>query len=128
MTRALLVVAAVLVRDGRVFAARRRGGGWEFPGGKVEAGEGCASALERELHEELDIAVRAERELAAVAHGGVELRLWLVRLLGAPPTASTDHDELRWLGADELDALDWLAADRELLPAVRPLLATRESG
>ncbi len=60
MVRSLTVVAAVVLRDGRVLLTQRQRGAhlelhWEFPGGKVEAGESPPEALVRELYEELDV-------------------------------------------------------------------------
>jgi 8-oxo-dGTP diphosphatase len=118
----VLVVAAALVRNGRVLAGLRRGGGWEFPGGKIEPGETPSDALARECREELDCVVEAVRELGAAASGTLDLRLWLARLIERTPTAGADHDEVRWVALDELDGLDWLPLDRALMPLVRPLL------
>ncbi len=121
----MLVVAGALVVDGRVLAGRRRSGGWEFPGGKVEAGEALGAALEREWREELGADVEAVRELGIALDGELELRLWLARLLAGTPAIGPDHDELRWLDAGELDGLDWLPVDRLLLGVIRGLLRTR---
>jgi 8-oxo-dGTP diphosphatase len=120
----VLVVAAALVRDATVLAAHRPGRGWEFPGGKVEPGEAVAAALVRECREELRVAVEPVRELGGAVGDGIELRLWLARLVAAPPRSSTDHDELRWVGVTELDALEWLPVDRELLDVVRAELGS----
>jgi 8-oxo-dGTP diphosphatase len=121
----LVVVGAALVRDGRVLAARRvdAGGGWEFPGGKVEPGESPAVAIERECHEELGVAVQAVAELARAGDERIDLRLWHVLLLAGTPAALQDHDQLRWLARDELGDVAWLPVDRELLRAVEGLLS-----
>lgn len=118
----MLVVGAVIVRNGRVLAGLRAERGWEFPGGKVESGESDSDALVRECREELGVDVRPVRELGSAERDEVSLRLWLVALIDAVPTASTDHAELRWVSATGLDRLDWLPLDRDLLPAIRPLL------
>jgi len=115
------------VVDGRVLAARRSApselaGGWEFPGGKVEPGEDCASALVRECAEELGVEVAPIRELG-VARGAIELRLWLADLVDGTPAPLEDHDELRWLDAATLGDVAWLPIDIELLDFVRPLLS-----
>lgn len=115
------VVGAAIVRDGRVLAAHRRTPpvGWEFPGGKVEPGESDADALTRECREELDVAITVGALLGEVAHGSIVLRAYLAGLVDAEPRPLTDHDELRWCAAGDLEALDWLPADRPLLDAVR---------
>jgi 8-oxo-dGTP diphosphatase len=116
------VVAAALVVDGRVLAARRRTPpGWEFPGGKIEPGEHPEQALRRECREELDIDVRIVALLGRAAADGIDLQLWQVETAGTP-AAGVDHHELRWVGATDADALDWLPVDRALLGAVRPQL------
>ncbi|MDZ8200041.1 (deoxy)nucleoside triphosphate pyrophosphohydrolase [Microbacterium sp. SSW1-59] len=124
------VVAAVIERDGLVLACRRRvdrsaGGLWEFPGGKVEPGEAADAALQREIAEELDVTIRVVGELTAdvtpVDGRGIRLICLRAEVVGEAPTASTDHDELRWVAPADLPALTWAAPD---LPAVA-LLASR---
>lgn len=127
------MVGAVLVdrhaSPHRILAARRRSpvelaGRWEFPGGKVEVGETPQHALARELREELSISATIGAE---IAHSGGawpiserhELRLFLAEVVGPPPVAGNDHDALRWLEADQLGRLDWVAADATALGAVR---------
>ncbi|MFD2092034.1 (deoxy)nucleoside triphosphate pyrophosphohydrolase [Blastococcus deserti] len=130
----LQVVGAAIVDDGRVLVAQRAGGPfdglWEFPGGKVEPGESELSALVRECAEELGAAIEpgafvGEVLLDGVVGGGAPgastLRVWSARLVGKEPVAH-EHAALRWVRADELEALDWIPADRPLLPAVRTLL------
>lgn len=123
----LVVAAAVIERGGRVLACRRKadraaGGKWEFPGGKVEAGESPADAVAREIREELGIDVTVGVELTTddTSVGERIIRLVCLRanLTGAEPTQSTDHDRLEWLKPGEMLRLDWAAPD---LPAVRIL-------
>ncbi len=123
----LRVVAAVIRRDGHVLACRRRperaaGGLWEFPGGKLEPGESAEAALVREIGEELGIGIRVNGELTTddtrVGSRVIRLICLEAELSDAEPTASTDHDELRWVAPAELDALPWAEPD---LPAVRLL-------
>ena len=128
------VVGAAVVDGNRVLVAQRSGGPydgrWEFPGGKVEPGESDLSALVRECGEELGVRVSPEAFLGEVLLDGVvaggppgvsTLRVWAARLDGGEPVAR-EHADLRWVGADELDDLDWIPADRPLLPAVRAVL------
>jgi len=130
------VVGAALVDDRRRVLVAQRGSGplaglWEFPGGKVERGESDLSALVRECQEELAVGIEpqaflGEVPLDGVVAGGVPgastLRVWWGRITAGELVAH-EHSEVRWLGADELEALDWIPADRPLLPAVRALLA-----
>jgi 8-oxo-dGTP diphosphatase len=120
----MVVVAAALIRDGRVLAAHRRSpSGWEFPGGKVEPGESETAALVRECREELGVDVEVGAFVGSSAiSAGVELRLYLARVAAGEPTALADHDELRWVAPSELGALEWLPADRPLLTPLISLL------
>jgi 8-oxo-dGTP diphosphatase len=124
-----VVVGAAIVRAGRVLAARRSAppelaGGWEFPGGKVEPGESDAAALARECREELGVSVAVAELLGATELGPArELRVYRADLVTGQPRALQDHDELRWLAADELESVRWLPADRPLLAAVAAVLS-----
>ena len=125
-----IVVGAAIRRDGRVLAARRSApepvaGGWEFPGGKVEAGESDAAAVARECREELGVEVTVGALLGAQPIApGLLLRVYAAVLDGGEPRPLQDHDAVRWLGAGDLDSVDWLPADRPLLAAVRAHLGS----
>lgn len=126
-SRGKVVVGAAIVRDARVLAARRcappaAAGGWEFPGGKVEPGETEVDALVRECREELGVEIRVGAPLGEAQPGEFVLRVYRADLLAGEPQPLQDHDELRWLAANELDTVPWLSADRPLLPALRGLL------
>ena len=129
------VVGAALVDGDRVLVAQRSGGPydgyWEFPGGKVEPGEDDLAALVREIDEELGVVVVPQGFVGEVVLDGVvaggppgasTLRVWWARVPDGGELTAHEHAELRWLAADELEALDWIPADRPLLPAVRALL------
>jgi 8-oxo-dGTP diphosphatase len=128
------VVGAAIIREDRVLVAQRSGGlfdgRWEFPGGKVEPGEAALAALVREIGEELGAEILPQAFLGEVPLDGVvaagppgasTLRVWWARLAGGEPVAR-EHADLRWVTADQLEALDWIPADRPLLPAVLALL------
>ena len=129
------VVGAALVDSRRRLLVARRATGplaglWEFPGGKVERGEDDLTALVRECREELGVLVVPQSFLGEVpldgvvsggAPGASTLRVWWGRVAGGELVAH-EHSELRWVAGHELEALDWIPADRPLLPAVRALL------
>lgn len=124
-----------LANPSRLLVARRTAppkfaGMWEFPGGKVEPGEGPEQALHRELREELGIGVRLGAELAAGTAAGwplnplASMRVWFAEVADGDPRPLEDHDELRWVSlvrSDEALSLPWIPAD---LPIVRALLDT----
>jgi 8-oxo-dGTP diphosphatase len=126
------VVGAAIVDDlgrpRRLLAARRTepaslAGGWEFPGGKVDHGEGHQEALHRELLEELGVQVHLGQLIVGPLAGGrwplgdrYVISVWWAQLADGVPVPLEDHDELRWLTKGELYAVRWLPAD---LPIVR---------
>lgn len=124
------MVAGAIVRDGRVLATRRRrppalAGWWEFPGGKVEAGESETAALGRELYEELAIRAQIGALLGRVALSPTrELALYLCASFTGDLRLGDDHDALRWLAEPELGDVAWLEADRALLDRVSGTLGT----
>lgn len=127
----MLVVGAAIVHEGRVLAARRTSpaelaGGWELPGGKVEPGEDPAGAAVREVAEELGCTIAVVRFLDAevTIRDGLVLRVALAALgAGEPVPREAEHDAVRWLGPEELDAVAWLEPDRPFLDEVRAVLS-----
>ncbi len=122
------MVGAAVLRDGRVLASRRTepprlAGLWEFPGGKVEPGEDDGEALVRELREELQVEVEVGERLGDDLPIGATavLRVYLCRLLSGEP-ALVDHDEHRWLGADDLLDVPWIPVDLPLVEQLRAVL------
>jgi 8-oxo-dGTP diphosphatase len=117
-----IVVAGALIADRTLLVAQRRAPGhlagrWELPGGKVAPGESETEALARELAEELGIQVEVGPRLGGdvALSDSTTLRAYLVRHTGGTARAH-DHRALRWVGAAELDDLDWVPADRLWLP------------
>jgi 8-oxo-dGTP diphosphatase len=128
-----VIVAAVVVMDGRVLASERAhppeaAGRWEFPGGKVEPGETDQAALVRECVEELGVRVEVGARIGpdvAMAGGRAVLRAFVVRLADGTMPRALEHAALRWLAADELDSVPWLPADRPIVAASAVLLGER---
>jgi len=128
------IVVGALVRDSRVLLGHRRAdrrdfpGRWSLPGGHVEPGERPVDALVRELREELGVeatvsgapSLRLERR--PDTDDGMIQDVWVVTAWAGSPTnlAEDEHDELRWVPADELPHLD--LAHPEHLPFLRDLL------
>jgi len=127
----LIIVGAALVADGRVLACERAepsevAGKWEFPGGKVEAGENELDALMRECEEELGIKIAVGDRIGAdvpMAHGWATLRVWLATIVSGEPRP-LEHASLRWLATDELDSVPWLPADAPIVAALAQVLPT----
>ncbi|MBM7341125.1 pyrimidine (deoxy)nucleoside triphosphate diphosphatase [Pantoea coffeiphila] len=124
-TNELEVVAAMIVRDGMLLLAQRgpqgdQSGLWEFPGGKVDAGESQPQALKRELMEELAIdAVIGDyiaSESRVVGERKINLHAWLVTDFSGEPTALC-HQALNWVKPAEAFSFALAPADVPLLQA-----------
>jgi 8-oxo-dGTP diphosphatase len=131
-TRKQIVVAGALISDGALLVAQRDrppelAGLWELPGGKVADGESDATALARELREELgvEVAVGARIGHDVALSGVMTLRAYLVTQTGGTIEAR-DHRALEWVTADGLDDVAWVSADRAWLPDL--FAALRERG
>jgi len=123
-------IAGIAIRGCRVFVARRSAGGsmggkWEFPGGKLEAGERDREAAIREFDEEFGLSVEVGSTIGESSFDNngkhYELAAVLVTFYGEP-SELREHDEVRWVNADALAALDLSDSDRSLVPFVLPLL------
>ena len=127
--RRIEVVAAV-IHDGSRILATQRGYGefkdkWEFPGGKMEAGESREEALRREIREELDTEINIGKLLCTVEYDYPAFHLTMHCFLctvAAGDLKLKEHESARWLSAQELNAVDWLPADVQILPAISAML------
>jgi 8-oxo-dGTP diphosphatase len=120
--RPVVVVAAVIERDGAFLVARRQAGThlaghWEFPGGKLNDGETLEQGLQREIKEELNSDISDVRKIFEVAHTYpervVQLHFYRCALTGTPQPAL--GQELRWVRRSELASLEFPPADAELI-------------
>lgn len=123
------VVAAVIMKEGKVFATQRGYGefkdGWEFPGGKVEAGESPEEALRREIREELEVEVNVGDLIDTIEYDypdfHLSMKCYACSIAGGSPHL-LEHEAARWLSADQLDSVAWLPADFTLIPKIAGLL------
>lgn len=124
------VTAAVIIQNNRVFAAKRGkerhlAGYWEFPGGKIEAGETAKECLQRELAEELNISTTIGPFIMKTAHAygdkNVVLHVYQVRRFSGD-IKLVDHDEFRWLLLSECKTLNWAPADVPIFDELASLL------
>ena len=125
-----IIVGAAIISNHRVLACARTdppefAGRWEFPGGKVEPGETDAEALIRECQEELGVRIEVGRRVGGdipLGHGWAILRVYAVELAPGEVPKLLEHLEMRWLGAADLDSVDWLPADAPIVAALPPFL------
>lgn len=125
----LHVAVGVIWQDGKVLLSHRashqhQGDKWEFPGGKLEAGETVLSALQRELAEELAITVQSAHPLMEVRHSYPErevlLDIWLVDGFSGEPHG-VEGQAVQWFAASELDTLTFPDANQPIVERVMQL-------
>jgi 8-oxo-dGTP diphosphatase len=115
------VVAAIIIYDNKILCVQRNSSKYdyvsfkyEFPGGKIDPGETREIALLREIKEELEIEVEIAEDFLTVEHEYPDFKITLHSFICKTLTDKitlTEHIALKWLSADELETLDWAAAD-----------------
>lgn len=128
------VVAAIIKRDGKIFATQRGYGdfkdGWEFPGGKVEPGETPENAIVREIKEELSADIVVGDLLTTVEYDYPKFHLsmdcfWAELKEGSEMTL-LEHEAAKWLSIDNIDTVDWLPADMDVVARIKQVLINFE--
>lgn len=131
----ITVSAAIIVRTNpqtqkKELFATQRGygdfkGGWEFPGGKLEPGESPQQCIVREIREELDTEVKAEKTFAVVEYDYPSFHLTMHCILCSVVSGDLtllEHEDAKWVTGENLYSLDWLPADRLILDRLLSIL------
>ncbi len=120
------VVAAIIRKGERIFATQRGYGEWkdwwEFPGGKMEAGEAAEEALKREIREELSAEISVGELLCTVEYDYPKFHLTMHCYLCSLLTDAlhlNEHEAARWLAKEELDSVQWLPADWQIIEMLK---------
>ncbi len=124
------VVAAIIIKDGEVFATQRGygefKGWWEFPGGKIEGGECPQEALKREIREELDAEIAVGDLLETVEWDYPNFHLTMHCFMCSLTSESmhlNEHEAAAWLTKDTLHTVKWLPADEGILIKIETLIS-----
>ena len=131
----ILVSAAIIVRTNpqtqkKELFATQRGygdfkGGWEFPGGKLEPAEAPEECIVREIREELDTEVKADKIIGVVEYDYPDFHLTMHCILCSVVSGSLkllEHEDAKWLTRETLYSVDWLPADRMILGKLEEIL------
>lgn len=128
--KTIKVVAAIIIKDGQVFATQRGygqwQGWWEFPGGKIEEGECARAALVREIREELDAEISVGDLLETVEWDYPDFHLTMhcfVCELVSDSMHLNEHEAAAWLSRNTLYSVKWLPADEGILEKIENLIS-----
>ncbi len=126
--KTIKVAAAVIVKDGKIFVSQRGYGqfkdGWEFPGGKIKDGEKPEETVVREIKEELDADIAADKLLGDVEYDYPDFHLSMKYFkchLLKPHLELLEHESAQWVTIAELDGIDLLGADKEIRKQIQSL-------
>ncbi|CRZ34039.1 8-oxo-dGTP diphosphatase [Herbinix hemicellulosilytica] len=124
------VTAAVIIENGKILIAQRKesqklAGKWEFPGGKVEAGETLRECLIREIKEELGITIEVDDLFAEIKYrydieeiGTINLYVFKARRIGGEYKL-TAHSQIKWVRPEELEDYDFVPADTSIIKKLK---------
>lgn len=122
----LNIVAAVIKKENKFLCLQRNYSKYdyisfkyEFPGGKIEEGESEQSALKREISEELNIEIQIINKIVSINHDypdfSITMHCYLCELLNNNEITLNDHVDYKWLAKEQLNSVDWAAADIPVL-------------
>ncbi len=124
--KTIKVVAAIITHNDQIFATQRGYGefkdGWEFPGGKIEAGETPQEALIREIWEELDTEIEVGELIDTVEYDYPTFHLSMdcfFCTIKSGDLVLKEHEAARWLTRETLDSVEWLPADQGLIEKLK---------
>ena len=122
------VVAAIICKEDKTFATQRGYGDfkdwWEFPGGKMEAGETLEEALKREIREELSTEISVDKFICTVEYDYPKFHLTMHCFLCSLLTEAlhlNEHEAAKWLTKEDWESVKWLPADLEVIEKLRGL-------
>lgn len=123
------VVAAIIKQGNKIFATQRGYGDfkgyWEFPGGKLEAGETPQEALVREIMEELDIEIEVGEFIETVEYDYPQFHLTMhcfICKMVSGALVLKEHEAAKWLTKDTLNSVNWLPADEGLIEGLKEII------